>query len=81
MVRSPKPSEVPALFPYLTRIFWLLVQPMSLAVLLLLAGFALSWLKRRWISRLLVGLSLLILVVCCFSTFGYALITPLDNRF
>lgn len=71
----------PALFPYLTRIFWLLVQPLSLVVLLLLAGLALSWLKRRWIARVLVGSALLLLFLCCFTTFGYVLITPLEQRF
>lgn len=71
----------PALFPYLTRIFWLLVQPLSLVVLLLVAGLALSWLKRRWISRGLIGLALLLLFVCSFTTFGYLLITPLEQRF
>ncbi|WP_236884143.1 YdcF family protein [Devosia sp. A16] len=54
---------------------------MSLVVLLLLAGLALSWLKRRWIARLFVGSALLLLFVCCFTTFGYVLITPLEQRF
>lgn len=73
--------EAPALFPYLTRVFWLLVQPVSLAVLLLILGLALSWLRRRWVSRVLLGGGLLILVLCCFTTFGYLVITPLENRF
>ncbi|MBL8593086.1 MAG: YdcF family protein [Devosia sp.] len=69
------------MFPYLTRIFWLLVQPLSLIVLLLVAGLALSWLRRRWISRGLIGLALLMLFLCGFTTFGYVLITPLEQRF
>ena len=52
-----------------------------MAVLLLGAGVTLSWLRRRWISRALVSASLLILVLCCFTTFGYVLISPLENRF
>lgn len=79
--RVRRTREAPALFPYLTRIFWLLVQPLSLVVLLLLAGLALSWLKRRWISRVLVGLALLLLFLCSFTTFGYLLVTPLEQRF
>ncbi len=73
--------EVPALFPYLTRIFWLLVQPLSLVVLLLVAGLLLSWLKRRWPARVLVGIALLLLFLFSFTTFGYLLITPLEQRF
>jgi len=81
MAGCAPPREDPALFPYLTRIFWLLVQPLSLVVLLLVAGLALSWLRRRWISRVLVGLALLLLFLCCFTTFGYLLVTPLEQRF
>jgi uncharacterized SAM-binding protein YcdF (DUF218 family) len=58
-----------------------LVQPLSLVVILLILAVLLSWLRRRWISRTLVGLSLLILFLCCFTTFGYLAITPLENRF
>jgi uncharacterized SAM-binding protein YcdF (DUF218 family) len=79
--RVPTEREDPALFPYLTRIFWLVMQPLSLVVLLLAAGLALSWLRRRWISRMLVGSALLLLFLCCFTTFGYLLITPLEQRF
>jgi uncharacterized SAM-binding protein YcdF (DUF218 family) len=58
-----------------------LAQPLSVTLILLLAGFALSWLKRRWPSRILIGTALLLLFVGCFTTFGYLLITPLENRF
>ncbi len=73
--------ETPALFPYITRIFWLLIQPLSLVALLLVVGLALSWLKRRWPARLAVGLAALLLILCSFTSFGYLLITPLENRF
>jgi len=69
------------MFPYLTRIFWLLAQPLSVVVLLLLAGFALSFLKRRWPARVAVGVAFFILFACSFTTFGYVLITPLETRF
>lgn len=58
-----------------------MVQPLSVAVLLLVLGLALSWLRRRWVSRSFIGLSLLILILCCFTTLGYVVITPLENRF
>jgi len=69
------------MFPYVTRIFWLLAQPLSVVVLLMVLGFGLSWLKRRWPMRLALGTALLLLFVCCFTTFGYLLITPLEQRF
>lgn len=69
------------MFPYITRIFWSLVQPLSLVVLLLLLALALSFSRRRWPSRILVGGALLLLFVLCFTTFGYLAVTPLEARF
>ena len=69
------------MFPYLTRIFWLFVQPTSLIVLLLLAGLLLSFLRPRWPARTALSLALLLLVLVGFSSFGYLLITPLESRF
>ncbi len=69
------------MFPYLTRVFWLIVQPQSLILLLLVLGLLLSFLKRRWIGRVLLLLAALLLFVSSFTTFGYLLITPLEQRF
>lgn len=69
------------MFPVLTRIFWLLVQPVSIAVLLLVLGWLLSFRARRGWSRTFLALGILIFAVTGFTTFGYALITPLENRF
>lgn len=69
------------MFPYLTRIFWLLVQPLSLAMLLILIGLLLSFRARRGWSRSLLALGAMLLLVTTFTTFGYALITPLEARF
>ena len=35
------------MFPYVTRIFWSLAQPLSLVLLLLLLGLGLSFLRRK----------------------------------
>jgi uncharacterized SAM-binding protein YcdF (DUF218 family) len=69
------------MFPVLTRIFWLLAQPVSVAVLLLILGWLLSFRTKRGWSRTFLLLGVLIFVVTGFTTFGYALITPLENRF
>jgi uncharacterized SAM-binding protein YcdF (DUF218 family) len=69
------------MFPYLTRIFWLLVQPLSLVMIFLLLAFLLSFRAKRGWSRVFLGLGGLVLFVTTFTTFGYALITPLEERF
>jgi uncharacterized SAM-binding protein YcdF (DUF218 family) len=69
------------MFPYLTRIFWLLVQPLSLVAILLVIGVLLSFRSGRWAQRLSLLLATLIVVLTCFTTFGYVLITPLESRF
>src|SRR6185369_14060402 len=45
------------------------------------ASLLLSFRKGRWWSRSLLFLGVLLLGVTGFTTFGYALITPLENRF
>ena len=57
------------------------MQPLSLVLLLLATGLVLSWLKRRWPARVLIGIALLLLFLFSFTTFGYLLITPLEQRF
>ena len=63
------------------RIFWLLAQPLSLVLLLLVAGLVLSFFKRRWPARVVIGLAAFVLFLCTFTTFGYLLIMPLEQRF
>ena len=69
------------MFPVLTRIFWLLVQPVTIAVLLLIIGWLLSFRARRGWSRTFLALGILIFLFTGYTTFGYLLITPLENRF
>jgi uncharacterized SAM-binding protein YcdF (DUF218 family) len=69
------------MFPVLTRIFWLLAQPVTVAVLLLILGWLLSFRVKRGWSRTVMALGVLIFVVTGFTTFGYVLVTPLENRF
>jgi len=69
------------MFPILTRAFWLVFQPVSLILLLTALGLLLSFRKGRWWGRSLLFLGVLLLFVTGFTTFGYALITPLEDRF
>ena len=70
------------MFPVLTRIFWLLVQP-SVAVL---SACCWRWLlsfraRRGWCRTFLAARHPHAVRRPGFTTFGYLLITPLENRF
>jgi uncharacterized SAM-binding protein YcdF (DUF218 family) len=69
------------MFPYLTRIFWMVAQPVLVIALLLVVGLVLLWLKRRRLATTSFALATLILGVCSFTTFAYLLVAPLEARF
>lgn len=69
------------MFPVLTRIFWLIAQPLSLIAICLLLALLLSFRAGRGWSRFFLMLGGLLLFVTAFTTFGYAIITPLEDRF
>jgi uncharacterized SAM-binding protein YcdF (DUF218 family) len=69
------------MFPILTRVFWLVAQPLSLTMVFLLLAFLLGFRARRGWSRAFLVLASLMLFATTFTTFGYALITPLEDRF
>lgn len=69
------------MFPYLTRIFWTMAQPVSLVALLLVLGLLLMWLKRRRLAAASVTVATLLLALCSFTSFAYVAIGPLENRF
>ncbi len=64
-----------------SKVFWLLAQPTSLVLLAILAGLVLLVFKRRRlaVAALLAGLGVQFLVA--FTSLGYVLIQPLENRF
>lgn len=69
------------MFFLISKIFWLVVQPLSLIFLLVLAGLIAYWRGSR---RTGIGFSLLGLVLLglfAFTTLGALLIAPLEDRF
>jgi len=69
------------MFFYVAKILWFFVQPINLAIFLLLAGLLAGVLGRR---RLLVAgmvLSALVLVATAWTLLGANLLNPLEERF
>ncbi|MBE7732508.1 YdcF family protein [Devosia faecipullorum] len=64
-----------------SKAFWLLMQPISVVLLLILAGLASVLLQRRKSAIVLIAVAALVQGLLGFTSFGYVLIQPLEDRF
>lgn len=64
-----------------SKVFWVLVQPVSLTFLLVLLGWLLLLFRWRRTGLSVVATALLLLGISAFTTAGALLIAPLENRF
>jgi len=69
------------MFPYFTRILWMVAQPISMVALLMVLGLVLLWAKRRRLAAAAIILATALLALFSFTTFAYVLVAPLENRF
>jgi len=66
---------------YISKIFWLVAQPLSLTFLLIVVGLAAGLLKWNRIRTLASVAAALILFVTLFTTTGAVLLQTLEDRF
>jgi len=69
------------MFYYLSKLFWLVVSPLNLAILLALIGSLLFLFQRRRLASLTMGVSIAILVVGGWTNIGMLMLEPLEQRF
>jgi uncharacterized SAM-binding protein YcdF (DUF218 family) len=69
------------MFFVVSKVFWALVQPVSLIFLLLLASWVLLLRGRRRIGLGIGAVGLLLFALCGFTTLSVLLIQPLEDRF
>ena len=69
------------MFYVVSKVFWLLAQPLSVAFLCGLGAVVLILLHRRWPAVVLGGLGLVILSLASFTNIGAVAIAPLEGRF
>lgn len=69
------------MFFYLAKILWFFVQPMNLAIFLLLGAILAGLLGRRRLLGAGVTLSALILVASAWTSLGANMMYPLEERF
>lgn len=69
------------MFYLLSKIFWVVAQPLSIILLLVLTGTMLFLFGRRRLGFTANAAAMLVLVLCGFTSLGFLLIGPLENRF
>jgi uncharacterized SAM-binding protein YcdF (DUF218 family) len=69
------------MFFLISKVFWALVQPITLIFLLLLAGWLLTLLRRRRLGLVMGAFGLLLFGASSFTTLGMLMIAPLEGRF
>lgn len=69
------------MFFIVSKVFWGLVQPVSLTFLLFLFAWLLSLFGRRRSGLVVGAVGLLLFGACAFTTLGAMMIAPLENRF
>lgn len=63
-----------------SKLFWLLAQPLSLVFILLVLGFLLAAVGRRWLCRFQSGLAVTLLFLTLFTSTGAVMLQVLENR-
>lgn len=69
------------MFFYAAKILWFFVQPLNLAIFLLLAGLLAGLFGWRRLMATSAALSFLILAICAWTSAGALMLQPLEDRF
>ncbi|RWC64336.1 YdcF family protein [Mesorhizobium sp.] len=69
------------MFFYLSKIFWFFVQPLNLAIFLLLAGLLAAMIGRRRLAATGSVVAFLILALSAWTSLGAMMLNPLEERF
>ena len=64
-----------------SKLFWLVFQPVSVILLLVLAGLLLSFRTRKTLGRTLIGLGLALLLLLGFTNTGDLILQSLEARY
>lgn len=69
------------MFFVISKIFWLLMQPFSVLVILIVASLLATWARRRRLAGGLLSAAVALVALTSFTTFGAVLLSPLEERF
>lgn len=65
----------------LSKLAWAALQPMSLILILVAVGLALTFTRFKLLARFSLGIAATLVMVLAFSTFGHMAIGALEDRF
>lgn len=68
------------MFFVLSKLLWLLAQPLSVVMVLIVSGLVLLWWRRRRLAVTALMLAALVQGVVGFTNLGYVLMQPLEDR-
>ena len=69
------------MFFFISKLFWIVAQPLSLAFFAVLFGLVAGWLRWRRLALVFSGLAALLLFVTLFTTTGSYALQALEERF
>lgn len=69
------------MFFFLSKVFWFFIQPLNLAIFLLLAGILAGFFRRRRLAATGSVLAFLILALSTWTSLGAMMLNPLEERF
>lgn len=69
------------MFFLLSKIFWLIAQPLSIILILLVAAMIGTFFHKRRMALSFIASAVVFTLVAGFTNFGAVLIAPLENRF
>ena len=69
------------MFFYLSKIFWFFIQPLNLAIFLLLAGLVAALFGRRKLAGMGSIAAFVILALSAWTSIGATMLNPLEERF
>ncbi|UJW87124.1 YdcF family protein [Devosia sp. SL43] len=69
------------MFYVLSKLFWVVAQPLGVILALLLLGILLTTFGRRRLGMTANIMALVVLALCAFSSLGFLIIRPLEDRF
>lgn len=69
------------MFWLISKLFWIVAQPVAVIFVAILAGFALGFTRHKWLARSFLGFGLIAIIVIGFTNIGALIMAPLEAKY